>query len=145
MRCTAALGLLLFGLAAAQSPQEASFLNGNLYNLGDIPNGQADAQYWWMNKGSPFKRSYEAAQPQQSNSFNNNNPFLNGNFAAASNSQSAYAAPGYLPPTQQVQTISCTARGQVCVAKYLCRNGFVERDVADGSKQVSESERERGG
>lgn len=133
MRCTAAIGLLLFGLAAAQTPQDASFLNGNLYDLGDIPAGQADAPYWWMNKGSPFKRSYEAAQPQASNY--DSNPFLGGNYADAS-SQVPYAAPGYLPPTQNVQTISCTARGQVCVAKYLCRNGFVDRDVTDGSKQV---------
>lgn len=135
MRCTAALGLLLFGLAAAQTQQDASFLNGNLYGVGDIQAGQADGPYWWMNKGSPFKRSYEAAQPQSSSNYNSN-PFLNGNYAAPSNAD-PYAAPGYLPPTTNVQTLSCTTRGQVCVAKYLCRNGFVDRDVSDGFKPVS--------
>lgn len=147
---TAVIGLLLFGLAHAQEPREATYLNSRLYEQGDIPDMQGDSPYWWMNKGSPFKRSYSSAQQQFANNDNgyqsgggsvdvSNNPFLNGKpFAsAASNSiSSAYAAPGYLPPDQTVRTISCTERGQVCVTKYLCRNGFVDSTLTEGSKQV---------
>lgn len=147
---TAVIGLLLFGLAHAQEPKEATYLNSRLYAQGDIPDMQGDTPYWWMNKGSPFKRSYSAAQQQFANNDNgyqggggsidvSNNPFLSGKpFAsAASNSiSSAYAAPGYLPPDQTVRTISCTERGQVCVTKYLCRNGFVDSALTEGSKQV---------
>lgn len=144
MRCTraAAIGLLLCGLAAAQSPHD---LNGNLYDNVAVESGSqaaaADAPYWWMNKGSPFKRSYDSQQSSSNNY--NSNPFLNGasNFVAdslqaAASPVAAYAAPGYLPPTENVVTISCAERGQVCVTKYLCRNGFVDREVTDGSKQV---------
>lgn len=141
MRCTpaAAIGLLLFGLATAQSPHD---LNGDLFDGAAAAGDQvaaADTPYWWMNKGSPFKRSYD--NPQSNNNYNSN-PFLNGgdyvadSLQAAASPVAAYAAPGYLPPTQNVPTISCTERGQVCVTKYLCRNGFVDREVTDGSKQV---------
>lgn len=164
---TALIGLLLFGLTNAQHP--AGFLNTHLYAQGDIPDYQGEQPYWWMNKGSPFKRSYSAGdQPSGysnnaflgGNSISNdaqyaasnqqidvsNNPFLSGKpFAAASSNSynnaaeasGAYAAPGYLPPDQTVRTISCTERGQVCVTKYLCRNGYVDSALTEGSKQVS--------
>ena len=156
---TALIGLLLFGLARSQeSPIEARLVNSHLYAQGDIPETKGETPYWWMNKGSPFKRSYSPASALTDNrGYQNNNPFLNGNsiggdsflnggkpFEAAasdnsysaSQSGSAYAAPGYLPPQQDVQTISCS-QGQVCVTKYLCRNGFVESSLTTGSKQVN--------
>lgn len=140
---TAALGLLLVGLAIGQNAN-------NLYAVGDFQQ-VADGPYWWMNKGSPFKRSYTSETgcgslcqsntlQVASNSYAHN-PFLNAfvdpnEYQSAASNDEAYAAPGYLPPQQEIRTISCSSE-QVCVAKYLCRNGYVERDLTDGSKLVS--------
>lgn len=154
---TAIVGLLLVGLAHANSePKEATYLNSRLYAQGDIPDLLSDSPYWWMNKGSPFKRSYSA--DPANNGYSNGigaeqqfaasagNPFLSGKpfaassgyeTAAATNGGAAYAAPGYLPPDQTTRTISCTQQGQVCVSKYLCRNGFVDNSLTEGSKLVS--------
>lgn len=148
---TAAIGLLLVGLAVAQ---QAAFLNGNLYAAGG-QQAQGDAPYWWMNKGSPFKRSYSSDASYQSNTLQgssnsfSSNPFLNADshayaasnqvnsqYLSAASDDPAYAAPGYLPPDNNVRTLSCTS-GQVCVAKYLCRNGLVDSELTDGSKSVS--------
>lgn len=143
---TAAIGLLLVGLAIGQS-------DSSLYTIGDLQNDgqQADAPYWWMNKASPFKRSYtsetgcgsqcQSNTLQVANNVYSSNPFLNSiadpnEYLSAASNDDAYAAPGYLPPQQEVRTISCSS-AQVCVAKYLCRNGYVDREVTDGSKQVS--------
>lgn len=170
---TALIGLLLFGFTRSQDPLEAVLLNTNLYAQGDIPDLRGDTPYWWMNKGSPFKRSYSspnnyvaassnnvvASNAYSQNSFlsgnsNSNdaiaysatnqqiditkNPYLNGKpFSAAASSDNAYAAPGYLPPNEVVRTISCDrGQGQVCVTKYLCRNGYVDSALTDGAKQV---------
>lgn len=142
---TAALGLLLVGLAIGQ--------DSNLYAVGDLQydNQQADAPYWWMNKGSPFKRSYtsetgcgslcESNTLQVGSNGYASNPFLNSiadpnEYLGANSNDEAYAAPGYLPPLQETRTITCSSTSQVCVSKYLCRNGYIDRDLIGETQQV---------
>lgn len=86
----AIVGLLLFGLTCAQD-YDPSYYSRNYYE--DNANEAGDS-YWWMSKGSPFKRSYEAASghvPQQNFDFGNN-PFLNARpFAAPADSEASAA------------------------------------------------------
>lgn len=124
------VGLLFSGVALAQNNLEAALFNNNLY--GDVSSNAGDSPYWWMSKGSPFKRSYEAGPPQQRFDFAAN-PFLNSASSSASSNAKLYSAPGYLPPQQQ-QTIPCNGNGRVCVAKYLCNNGAVDASQVNGQQ-----------
>lgn len=89
---TAFIGLFLIGIAIAQDTFEASYLNSRLYSQGDIPDVYGETPYWWMNRGSPFKRSFQPSSsgcgPEcQSTSGTlqvtandySNNPFIGGN------------------------------------------------------------------
>lgn len=83
---TTLIGLLLFIIAV--NANDLSSLNGNIVVEGDIPDIPANvAPYWWMAKGSPFKRSPNNGGCGDSGcstvQYNHvdiaNNPFLNGN------------------------------------------------------------------
>lgn len=66
-------GLFLVGVAnCAESDFEAVVLNSNLF--GEQP-AENNGQFWWMSKGSPFKRAVAAGPPQQNFDFAAN-PFL---------------------------------------------------------------------
>lgn len=67
----ALVGLLLVGVQCGESDFDAVVLNSNLF--GDQP--ADNSQYWWMSKGSPFKRAVAAGPPQQQFDFGAN-PFL---------------------------------------------------------------------
>lgn len=89
---TAFIGLFLIGIAIAQDTFEAAYLNSRLYNQGDIPDIYGETPYWWMNRGSPFKRSFQPSASgcgpecqsssgtlQVTGNDYSNNPFLSGN------------------------------------------------------------------
>ncbi|XP_037043970.1 inactive serine protease scarface-like isoform X1 [Bradysia coprophila] len=99
---TAFIGLFLIGIAIAQDTFEAAYLNSRLYNQGDIPDIYGETPYWWMNRGSPFKRSFQPSSsgcgPEcQSTSGTlqvtandySNNPFLSGNSISSDASYSS--------------------------------------------------------
>lgn len=67
----ALFGLLFVGAYCGESDFDAVVLNSNLF--GDQP--ADNSQYWWMSKGSPFKRAVAAGPPQQQFDFAAN-PFL---------------------------------------------------------------------
>lgn len=67
----ALIGLLFVGVQCGESDFDAVVLNSNLF--GDQP--ADNSQYWWMSKGSPFKRAVAAGPPQQQFDFGAN-PFL---------------------------------------------------------------------
>lgn len=60
--------VLVVGVNCAENGLEG--LNANLF--GGIPE---DSPYWWMSKGSPFKRAVAAGPPAQQFDFASN-PFL---------------------------------------------------------------------
>lgn len=103
---TALIGLVLFGITNAQNPH---FVNGNLYAQGDIIDAAADeTPYWWMNKASPFKRSYPAAgavNDAGSPIDVSNNPFLSGNSLSSGNNNN-YAGAASTPQQQQPIDVS---------------------------------------
>lgn len=83
---TALIGqlIILVNIAHTQDPLDASFVNSNLFIQGNVPNiFDEDSPYWWMNKGSPFKRSFSEssalADVHTSRMDLSNNPFLSGN------------------------------------------------------------------
>jgi len=124
------LSLALFGLLAVtascsdESNFEAVVLNSNLF--GDQKPAE-DSPYWWMSKGSPFKRAVAAGPPQQRFDFGGN-PFL----GSGSNAK-LYSAPGYLPPEpQRPQTVPCQGNGRACVPKYQCQGGYVDASQLSG-------------
>lgn len=67
----ALFGLLFAGAYCGENDFDAVVLNSNLF--GDQP--ADNSQYWWMSKGSPFKRAVAAGPPQQQFDFAAN-PFL---------------------------------------------------------------------
>lgn len=81
--------LLVNNVHTQQDPLDASFVNSNLFIQGNVPNiFDEDSPYWWMNKGSPFKRSFSqassldgggAAAQSSARMDLSNNPFLSGN------------------------------------------------------------------
>lgn len=75
----ALMGLLLVGVHCGESDFDAVVLNSNLF--GDQP--ADNSQYWWMSKGSPFKRAVAAGPPQQQFDFGAN-PFLRSKCALSS-------------------------------------------------------------
>lgn len=114
-----------------------------------------------MSKGSPFKRSYDAAAstPQNQRFDFANNPFMQ----RAAASAKLFSGPGYLPPQEasntnnvyqttsaptrpppppppaptRPATIPCSGNGRVCVPNYLCNNGAVDASQVNGaSSQV---------
>lgn len=135
-------GLLFIGASLAQDDLNAAIYNSNLYAA---ERENEASPYWWMSKGSPFKRSYETAQvqPQQQRFDFENNPFVGGRpFAAAADSESSAAeniysnagsfrAPGYLPPDESVKNIQCQ-RPSVCVPRYQCQGGYVDASQLSG-------------
>ena len=75
--CFALVGLLFIGANCDESDQfNAVVLNSNLF--GEQP-AEQNGQFWWMSKGSPFKRAVAAGPPQQQFDFNAN-PFLRSKF-----------------------------------------------------------------
>lgn len=153
----ALIGLLFVGVQCGESDFDAVVLNSNLF--GDQP--ADNSQYWWMSKGSPFKRSYDAAAsaPQNQRFDFANNPFMQ----RAAASAKLFSGPGYLPPQEQPSntnnvyqtspaptrppppppaptrpaTIPCNGNGRVCVPNYLCNNGAVDASQVNGaSSQV---------
>lgn len=141
----AVLGLLCIGAVVAQNYDAVSF-NTNLYQVDSNP--AVDSPYWWMSKGSPFKRSYEIGPPQQ----RFDNPFLGG-------SPAKYSGPGYLPPNQspsnqipnvrvpppppppaptQPPRVPCGGN-RVCVNRNQCLGGLVDASQVNNAnhKQVS--------
>lgn len=67
----ALIGLLFVGAHCGESDFDAVVLNSNLF--GNQP--AENSQFWWMSKGSPFKRAVAAGPPQQQFDFNSN-PFI---------------------------------------------------------------------
>lgn len=72
----ALVGLFVVSVNCAESDFEAVVLNSNLFG-GEQQ--AADSPYWWMSKGSPFKRAVAAGPPQQQFDFGAN-PFLRSKF-----------------------------------------------------------------
>ncbi|XP_055321377.1 inactive serine protease scarface [Sitodiplosis mosellana] len=125
--CFALVGLFFVGAHCGEKDQfDAVVLNSNLF--GEQP-AEQDGKFWWMSKGSPFKRAVAAGPPQQQFDFTAN-PFLRSNTAAK-----LYSAPGYLPPQepQRPQTTPCQGNGRTCVPKYQCQGGFVDASQVSGS------------
>lgn len=140
----ALVGLLFLGAVVAQDNLDAAVFNSNFYE----PESANEAlPYWWMSKGSPFKRSYETAQSQpiQQRIDFANNPFLSGRPFVAADSEPAAAenvfsragsfrGPGYLPPTNDIpQTVPCNGNDRVCVPRYQCVGGQVDANQLSGS------------
>lgn len=73
----ALIGLLFVGVHCGESDFDAVVLNSNLF--GDQP--ADNSQYWWMSKGSPFKRAVAAGPPQQQFDFGAN-PFLRSEYSS---------------------------------------------------------------
>lgn len=73
----ALVGLFVVSVNCAESDFEAVVLNSNLFGGGEQQ--AADSPYWWMSKGSPFKRAVAAGPPQQQFDFGAN-PFLRSKF-----------------------------------------------------------------
>lgn len=142
-------GLLFAGAVIASNEFDASQFNTNLFEVDS--NAAADSPYWWMSKGSPFKRSYDAAAsaPQNQQFDFANNPFMQ---RAAS--AKLFSGPGYLPPSQEPSntnnvyqttpapppppptrppTVPCNGNGRVCVPNYLCNNGVVDASQVNGA------------
>lgn len=69
-------GLFLVGVNCGESDFDAVVLNSNLF--GEQP-AENNGQFWWMSKGSPFKRAVAAGPPQQQFDFAAN-PFLRSKF-----------------------------------------------------------------
>lgn len=67
----ALVGLFVVSASCAESDFEAVVLNSNLF--GEQP--AENSPYWWMSKGSPFKRAVAAGPQQQQFDFGAN-PFL---------------------------------------------------------------------
>lgn len=143
----AVFGLLFIGAALAQD--DANNFNNNFF---DPDSANEAAPFWWMSKGSPFKRSYETAQvqPIQQRFDFANNPFLSGRPFAVADSEPAAAensfaransfrGPGYLPPDNQITTVPCNGNGRVCVPRYQCAGGEIDANqVSSGPRsQVS--------
>lgn len=143
-------GLLFVGAVFASNNLDAATqLNTNLFEVDS--NAAIDSPYWWMSKGSPFKRSYDAASsaPQGQRFDFANNPFMQ----RAAASAKLFSAPGYLPPPEESQntdniyqkqppppppptrppTIPCNGNGRVCVPNYLCNNGVVDASQVNGA------------
>lgn len=139
-------GLLFVGAVIATNDFDESQFNTNLFEVDN--DAAVDSPYWWMSKGSPFKRSYDAAassrQPQQFDFANN--PFMQ----RAVNAK-LFSGPGYLPPQESSNTnnvyqktppppppptrpptIPCNGNGRVCVPNYLCNNGAVDASQLNG-------------
>lgn len=74
--CFALVGLLFVGANCGESDFNAVVLNSNLF--GEQP-AEQNGQFWWMSKGSPFKRAVAAGPPQQQFDFAAN-PFLRSKF-----------------------------------------------------------------
>lgn len=122
----ALVGLFVVSVNCAESDFEAVVLNSNLFGGEQQP---ADSPYWWMSKGSPFKRAVAAGPPQQQFDFGAN-PFLR-----SSGNAKLYSAPGYLPPEpQQPQTTPCQGNGRACVPKYQCQGGYVDASQLNGQR-----------
>lgn len=154
----AVCGLLFAGAAIATNDFNADQFNTNLFEVDS--NAAVDSPYWWMSKGSPFKRSYDAAAstPQNQRFDFANNPFMQ----RAAASAKLFSGPGYLPPQEasntnnvyqtspaptrppppppaptRPATIPCNGNGRVCVPNYLCNNGAVDASQVNGaSSQV---------
>lgn len=128
----AIVGLFFVSAQCAESDFEAVVLNSNLFggSRSDLP---ADSPYWWMSKGSPFKRAVANGPPQQQFDFAAN-PFLRNSGSSAK----LYSAPGYLPPEPQQRTVSCTGPNRVCVPQYQCSGGSIDASqVNRASSQVN--------
>lgn len=143
----AVIGLLFIGAALAQD--DANTFNNNFF---DPDSANEEAPFWWMSKGSPFKRSYDVArvQPAQQRFDFANNPFLSGRPFAAADSEpaaaensfaraSSFRGPGYLPPDNEITTVPCNGNGRVCVPRYQCVGGQIDANqVPNGPRsQVS--------
>lgn len=102
---TAVIGqlILLVNIARTHDPLDASFVNSNLYVQGNVPDVlDEESPYWWMNKGSPFKRSFSqassnAAAVQSARMDLSNNPFLSGNSIQQQHSEQVFAASNVKP------------------------------------------------
>lgn len=139
----AVVGLLFLGAVIAQDNLDAAVFNSNFY---DSDRANEALPYWWMSKGSPFKRSYETAQsqPQQQRFDFASNPFLGGRPFAAADSEPAAAeqsfassgsfrGPGYLPPSNDViENVPCNGNDRVCVPRYQCAGGYVDANQLSG-------------
>lgn len=144
-------GLLFVGAVVASNDFDATQLNTNLFEVDG--NAAADSPYWWMSKGSPFKRSYDSAASAsaQEQTFDfANNPFMQRAAASAklfsgpaylppqeaSNTNNVYQttpAPPPPPPPTRAATIPCNGNGRVCVPNYLCQNGVVDASQVNGA------------
>lgn len=126
------VGLFFVCAQSAESDFEAVVLNSNLFG-GSRSDLSPEHPYWWMSKGSPFKRAVQSGPQQQQFDFGAN-PFLR----SSSNSAKLYSAPGYLPPEPQPQPIPCSGQNRVCVAKYQCSSGVIDASQVNGaSSQVN--------
>lgn len=146
----AVIGLII-GCAIAE--ESANKLSEDSFGNGDIKEVEKseDAPYWWMAKGSPFKRSPEVfSQPIVVAAAYANNPFLNGAkpfesqaaqpndlFGAGGNGAKAYAAPGYLPPDlpKPAPVLRCTGQS-VCVPANNCLSGSIDKSQVISFNQV---------
>lgn len=70
--CIALVGLFVVGAQCDNNGFNAVVLNSNLYSERAA---EQNGQFWWMSKGSPFKRAVAAGPPQQNFDFASN-PFL---------------------------------------------------------------------
>lgn len=136
----AIVGLLCVSAVLAQ---DFTQFNTNLFDVDS--NSAGDSPYWWMSKGSPFKRSFQIAAggPQQQRF---DNQFLN--------PSAKYSGPGYLPPVQPQPQPSVTVQrpqpppppptpsprvpcggNRVCVNRNQCIGGLVDASQVNGANR----------
>lgn len=135
----ACVGLVLVAAATAQSDN----LNDALYNA-NANNLDANSPFWWMSKGSPFKRAIQTGPQLAQQEFNfESNPFFSGRPFGVADSEPAAAdniykrqtfrGPGYLPPDNTPRTEPCLGGNRVCVPRYQCVGGSIDANQVRGS------------
>lgn len=143
----ACIGLLLVVAVVADDNLDAALFDTNV----ESNNVNEASPFWWMSKGSPFKRAalHASAPFQQQRVDFGNNPFLSGRPFAFADSEPAaaentfaragsYRAPGYLPPDNKIETVPCTGGNRVCVPRYQCVGGQIDASQVRGAgSQVS--------